>query len=362
MNAQWIDHPGALDRRAPARVVGLDTEFMRRNTYFLKLALVQAADTDSTWLLDPLAYDVGADVRDLVGGATVVMHSASEDLEALLPFLDATPLDLFDTQIAAAMCGLGAGLGYQKLVATLLGIDIAKGETRSDWLQRPLTASQLDYAAQDVLHLAAVHARLAEELDKRGRLAWLADDCRRLVERAQERLTTPDPEPQRAFPSAADWPADAQVRLRRVLLWREANARALDKPKPWILDDGHALDLSMHPPATSGELFDQVRGQRALRGPQRAELLDLLARPIDAAERETLAPIPARPSNAVRHATDAMRGVVNNAATRLDLPPGLLAPRRLLEEYAGTGVWPHALQGWRHEILHVDLAPLLPAA
>ena len=123
MNAAWIDHPDSLPGSPGSGALGLDTEFMRRNTYFPKLALVQAALAGTGWLLDPLAYDAGADVRALVGGRVCVMHSAGEDMEALAPLLDGTPLALFDTQIAAAMCGMGPGLSYQKLVASVLGID-----------------------------------------------------------------------------------------------------------------------------------------------------------------------------------------------------------------------------------------------
>ncbi|HEX7348695.1 MAG TPA: HRDC domain-containing protein [Rhodanobacteraceae bacterium] len=361
MHAAWIDHAGAWPLPATAEPVALDTEFMRRNTFFPKLALVQAACAGSTALVDPLAYDISADLRTLVTGRVAIMHSASEDLEALTPLLGDVTLQLFDTQIAAALCGMGAGLSYQKLVASVLGIDIPKDETRSDWLQRPLTAGQLEYAAQDVAHLAGLHDFLAAELARRGRSAWHAEDCARLVARAQEHHATIDSQPQRSLSGAADWPADAQARLRRVLQWRDAAARSLDKPRPWILDDAHALALAHTPPATPEELFARVRGQRALRGPQRAELLDLLQAPVSADEQAATQPIAPAPKGAAKHAVDAMRNVVQAAATKLDLPPGLLCPRRLIEEFAVTRHWPRGLEGWRAGILQADLMPLLPA-
>jgi ribonuclease D len=359
MSATWIDHAGRLPALPARGVLGLDTEFMRRNTYFPRLALVQAALADECWLLDPLAYDAAGDVRALVGGRLCVMHSASEDMEALARLLDGTPLTLFDTQIAAALCGMGSGLSYQKLVASVLGVDIPKDETRSDWLQRPLTASQLEYAAQDVAHLDALHEKLSAELQRRDREAWHAEDCARLAQRAQRDPVQIDPQPQRGFRSASDWPAEARVRLKRVLLWRDEAARTLDRPRPWILDDANALTLSLQPPAGSGELFERVKGQRALRGPQRSELLALLQAAAAPEELAALAPIPAAPKGETRRAVDAMREVVQSEAFNLDIPPGLLCPRRLIEEFAVTRIWPEGLNGWRAAVLQAKLTPLL---
>ena len=359
MSASWIDHAGSLPALPDGGVLGLDTEFMRRNTYFPKLALVQAALAGECWLLDPLAYDAAADVRTLVGGRLCVMHSASEDMEALAPLLDGTPLALFDTQIAAALCGMGPGLSYQKLVAGVLGIDIPKDETRSDWLQRPLSASQLEYAAQDVAHLATLHEKLSAELQRRGRDAWHAEDCARLAQRAHRDPAQVDPQPQRGFRSASDWPAEARARLKRVLLWRDEAARTLDRPRPWILDDATALSLSQQPPASSGELFERVKGQRALRGPQRAELLALLQASSTPEELDAMQPIAPAPKGETRRAVDAMRDVVQAEAIKLDIPPGLLCSRRLIEEFTVTRVWPEGLNGWRAAVLEAKLTPLL---
>lgn len=362
MSADWIDHPGTITVPADHAPLGLDTEFMRRSTFYPKLALVQVAHADTRWLIDPLAFDAGADLRALVAGRACVMHSASEDLEALAPLLGDVQLQLFDTQIAASLCGMGPGLSYQKLVAAVLGIDLPKDETRSDWLQRPLTPSQLDYAEQDVAHLAAVHANLVDELARRDRLAWHAEDCARLVQRARRNHAQADTQPQRGFPGAAEWPRERQDRLRRVLLWRDATARTLDKPRPWVLDDAHALALSERPPADANELYARVQGQRALRGPQRAELLAILHAAAAPDDLATLAVIPASPKGERRRAAEAMRDAVNAIATELDLPAGLLCPRRLIEEYLATQQWPEGLQGWRRGLLEAKLSALLPPA
>ena len=358
----WIDTPTALaswlDARAMPQLIGLDTEFMRTNTFTPRLALVQLCVDGHIALLDiprlgqpePLITQL-LDARDLC-----VMHSAGEDLEALASMLPRGPAALFDTQIAAAMAGLGFGLSYQKLVLLLIGVDVPKGETRSDWLLRPLSAAQLEYAAQDVVWLPRLHEILVEKLGALGRLEWLAEDCRTLVERAN---TQPDPEPQRAFRGAADWPLERQALLRRMLIWRDARARTLDKPKPWILDDAHALQLASQPPRDGSELFERTKGLRALRGPQRQELLDLLLAPLTDADL-AFAPIPAPLDLEQRRAMAAMKDTIVAIAAELGMPEGLLCARRHLESLLTERAWPTALNGWRRPILHDALMTQMP--
>jgi len=351
---EWIDSPAALAAwiaaQPPHRIIALDTEFMRTDTFRPKLALVQAKLGGSIALLDSPALGDHAPLTAQLRNAQMlcVMHSASEDLEALAEILPAGPAALFDTQIAAALCGLGAGLSYQKLVALLLGIDLPKAETRSDWLKRPLSAAQLDYAAQDVAHLSEVHVQLAAKLDALGRSAWLAEDCRRLVDKV--RRAEPDTQPQRAFRGASDWPRERQALLRRVLLWREASARTLDKPRSWILDDARALNFVNEPPRDGNDLFERSKGLRALRSAQRHELLDLLAAPLTPDELD-IAPIPAPFTTAEKRLINTLRDDVAAIAAKHDLPEGLLCPRRHLETLVGDRQWPAALEGWRRELL-----------
>jgi ribonuclease D len=358
--AEWIDRQDALDRLLdnPSTRIGLDTEFMRIDTFLPKLALVQVEIDGRIGLLDPLADLDLAPLAALLGDAArpCVMHSASEDLEALATRHCALS-HLFDTQIAAAFSGLGAGLGYQKLVGTLLGVDLPKAETRSDWLRRPLSAQQLEYAAQDVVHLPALHAELSSRLQTRGYLAWFAQDCERLLERARQR--EPDAQPQQALRGAADWPRERQALLRRLLLWRDRTARAIDRPRPWLLDDAHALDLSARPPTDADALAERTRGLRALRSAQRTELLEVLQQPLSPDEME-FAPIAPAPSPREKAAINAMKDVVAARAKELDLPEGLLCARRHLEALLATGRWPASLEGWRRDVLHDALVARLP--
>ncbi|HWU76014.1 MAG TPA: ribonuclease D [Rhodanobacter sp.] len=363
-HAEWIDHRDALQAwlaEVPAdAAIGLDTEFMRRNTFYPQLALLQLGWNGRHALIDPLAFDIGDALQPLLGNgpAITVMHSASEDLETLAPLLPGGPHILFDTQIAAAFVGMGLGISYRALVAELAGVDLDKGETRSDWMQRPLTASQCSYAALDVVYLKTIHEQLAERLQQRGRSAWHAEDCSRLKQRASHR--DGEPQPQRAMRGAAEWQRPAQALLRRVLLWRDRSARRLDVPRPWLIDDTLAMSLAHQPPASLAELEQRCRGQRALRAAQRSELFELLVPAVTAEEMTATAAIPAHPHGEAKQALGAMKQLVDTCAGELDLPPGLLCPRKILEEYVVTAEWPDFLGGWRHEVLHDRLAALLP--
>lgn len=362
--AEWIDHRGALEQwLAPlpaGALLGMDTEFMRRNTFYPQLALLQLGHEGRYALIDPLAFEIDDALQLWLidGDAISVMHSASEDLETLAPLLPGGPRQLFDTQIAAAFVGLGLGISYRALVAELVGVDLDKGETRSDWMQRPLTESQRLYATLDVVHLQSIHEQLAERLAQRDRSDWHAQDCERLKRRAAQREG--DAQPQRGLRAAADWPAERIARLRRVLLWRDTTARALDRPRPWLLDDALALSLAEHPPGRAAELDTRTRGQRALRSAQRAELFELLQQSVTEADVAATAAIPAHPQGEAKKALGAMKAKVDAIAAQLDLPGGLLCPRKALEEYAVTAQWPDLLEGWRRDVLHDQLAPLLP--
>jgi ribonuclease D len=361
--ADWIAERSELEQwladLSSGAVLGLDTEFMRRHTFYPQLALLQLGLKERYALVDPLAFDIGTTLQPLESASVItLMHSASEDLETLSPWLPLGPRVLFDTQIAAAFVGMGLGLSYRALVAELVGVELDKGETRSDWLQRPLTASQYDYATLDVVYLEAIYYSLAERLAQRDRTAWHAEDCERLKRKSCPREG--DPQPQLAYRNAAEWPRKQQALLRRILLWRDATARRLDKPRPWLLEDALVLNITQQPPQTLDELEQRCAGQRALRSQQREELFELLQPRVTAEEIDATANIPPFPQGKTKPALAAMKQCVDILAAQLDLPPGLLCSRRVLEELVVTARWPEALEGWRRGVLYDRLTNLLP--
>ncbi len=362
MNHTFVAHPDELAehlaRWADTELLALDTEFIRERTWWAQLALVQmTAPGHDVLLVDPTVTGIPELLRALIGNPAIVkiMHSASEDIQALQHGCNALPAPLFDTQIAAALCGLGAGMGYQKLVETQLGIVLPKSETRSDWLHRPLSPAQLVYAADDVLHLHALHALLRDKLRELGRETWLAEDCARLLANASSE--TPEPYPHLVLRGAQYLDADAQALLCRLLRWREVQARAGDRPKGWILDNELAVALARKPPidarAFHAFLDTQPKSPRKLR----SELWDALATSLSAEERDV--PLVQPPDGAQKKILRALQDAVAAEAARLQLDAGTLASRRMLEALLDGNNWPAALGGWRRPILEPLLRPIL---
>nr|WP_280518402.1 ribonuclease D [Pseudoxanthomonas spadix] len=356
----WIDTADALRahlQQLPAWV-GMDTEFIREKTFWPQLALVQIAIGDRILLVDPLVPGINQALAPLLSNPDVVkvMHSASEDLVALGWACGTQPSPLFDTQIAAALAGVGGGLGYQKLVAEITGVPLAKGETRSDWLRRPLSAAQLEYAADDVTHLGAIYQALSARLDALGRSAWLAADCARMVAQASD--AGGERWPHLSMRSAQFVDADAQRRLLRLLRWREAQARASDRPRSWILDNELALTLARNPPASRQALTRWLEQQPKAPRKLADAIWEALSTPL---EDEAEAPL-AKATDQDKQRLKKLQDAVARQAAALGLPDGILASRRWLEALMERGQWPAALSGWRREQLEEVLAPLLPPA
>ncbi|WP_240922044.1 HRDC domain-containing protein [Oleiagrimonas sp. C23AA] len=362
-SADWIDNAAQLGdwlAAVPAEApLGIDTEFMRRNTFYPQLALLQLGAADRYALVDPTQFDAGPALSQALSRhlGPRIMHSPSEDFEALAPLLPRGLGHFFDTQLAAAMCGYGLGLSYRALVLQFCGMELDKGETRSDWLQRPLTASQQAYATLDVVYLEPIQQALQTRLESLGRTAWLEEDCQRMLHRAAQ---SGDEQPQREFRGAAEWSRENQALLRRILLWRDRTARELDTPRPWLFEDAMAMSMVSDRPQTDSELAAITRGRRALRGAQRRELMAQLQTPISAEDVDATASIPPAPQDAQKRAVAAMKREVDTLAQELDLPAGLLCPRKAIERIAITGEWPETFDGWRGPLLRERLAPLLP--
>lgn len=359
----WINSPELLRERIaqPPAVIGMDTEFIRERTYWPQLALVQIAldeSDDGILLVDPLVPGMPEALAPLLAnpGVIKVMHSASEDLVAFKHTCGVLPASLFDTQIAAALAGIGGGLGYQKLVQAQIGVAVDKGETRSDWLRRPLSPAQLQYAADDVRHLHALHRQLGEALDSLGRTPWLAEDCTRLV----AGVANDDGErwPHLPLRSAQFLDRDAQIRLLRLLRWREAHARHSDKPRSWILDNELAAVIARQNPADAQAMRSLLEATPKAPRSLCDALLQALTTPLADEADAPLACGDDRDKKQLR----AMQDTVATLAAELGLPDGLLASRKWLEALQDGQDWPGALSGWRRSVLEPRLESLLSPA
>src|SRR5690606_30470791 len=182
--SKWRDLP----------VLALDTEFIRVDTFYPKLGLIQVCDGIASYLLDPLKLTDWQAFINLLSSHSVtkVFHSCSEDLVVFAELFHQVPYPLFDTQKAAAFLGMGYSVSYQNLVKQILDIDVEKGETRSDWLQRPLSQQQITYAALDVAYLPQIVTILREQLQQRGYLEWFEAECRDMVTLASANIQQDD--------------------------------------------------------------------------------------------------------------------------------------------------------------------------
>jgi ribonuclease D len=344
--------------------VYLDTEFVRTRTYFAQPGLVQVgeAGNEEIALVDPIALeDLSALAPLLAGGRTIkVLHSGAEDLALLHQVSGAIPRPVFDTQIAAAYCGLGASPGYHALVREMLGIELAKGETRSDWTRRPLSEGQLRYAAEDVAHLPALHAALAGLLAERGMSGWAEEDFEALS--APERFEAIPPDAYRRAKGAAHLaPRDLEV-FRRLWKWREGVAMALDRPRGRVVPDEIVVAIATRRPSSRAALaaLDGIAGGFVRRHGD--EVLAIVGE-AQAADPGAL-PLPLGPGSERRGIVDRLRELVRGRAEALDIPPELLASRRQIEALvveAGAGR-ALALGGWRREALGGELDALLELA
>ena len=359
--SHWISNPDELRDRLAAALpatgarVGLDTEFVRERTWWPQLALVQIAVGDALLLVDPLAPGITEALAPLLADTAVlkVMHSASEDLIAFKHACGVVPAPLFDTQVAAALTGVGAGVGYQRLVQETLGVALSKGETRSDWLRRPLSPAQLEYAIDDVRHLFALHDQLDARLSQLDRRAWLDEDCARMV--ANARRDELERWPHLSMRAVQFLDAAGQTRLLRLLRWRDAYARDTDRPRNWILDGELATALARNPPLDLAALQRQLDATPKSPRSLAAAILQALQTPLP---DEADAPAP-RSDERDKAALRRLQEAVAARSAALGLPDGVLASKRWVEALLDGDDWPGPLSGWRRAQLEPALAPLL---
>ncbi len=351
----------AADQWQACSAVAVDTEFMCTDTFFPKLALIQLCDGHHTWLIDPLAVTDPQPLIALLTNRKIlkVLHSCSEDLEVLRHALGCLPAPLFDTQVAAALTGYGFSRGYSALVGDLCGVQLSKQETRSDWLKRPLSKAQLDYAALDVLYLLPMYEQLTENLGKRGRAHWMDEEMATLegtaaapqqVEKYYQRIK-------------GAWRLDRRGVgvLQQLAAWREGEARLRNRPRNWIVADKALLEIAAARPLTYGGLAAlELVGQKVL-DRYGGRMLDMVAAVVEQSADglpETLPKSLPRESGAL---LNRCREQVQAVATELGLAAEMLARKVDMEQLvrsqrAGMAKLPAPLDtGWRRGVIGEQL-------
>jgi ribonuclease D len=260
---RYIDTPGQLQEFC-AEMSGkpwlaVDTEFVREKTYYPQLCLVQVCDGETVACIDPIAITELSPLLSLLNdpGILKVFHAAGQDLELFYHLGKRVPAPVFDTQLAAALAGHGDQIGYANLVSAMLGVQLDKAHTRSDWARRPLSAQEIAYAADDVIYLASLYTKLEAELRQRHRLTWLEADFAELTD-PRRFNASPDDAWERVGGAQRLRPAQLKT-LRSLAAWREATARQLNRPRKWILADDLLLDISRRQPASIEDL-KRIRG------------------------------------------------------------------------------------------------------
>lgn len=242
------------DRLSQTEFVTVDTEFMRETTYWAKLCLVQVAGPDEAACIDPLAPGINLKpLYDLLSNPKVlkVFHAGRQDLEIFYTATTQVPTPIFDTQIAAMVCGFGDQVGYETLVSKLAGAHLDKSQRFTDWSQRPLTERQVKYALGDVTHLRKVYLALSKKLEKSGRLPWLQEETDVLTAPSTYRVEPR--ESWRRIRARTRAPRLLCV-LRELSAWRELTAQAMDMPRQRVAKDDALLELAASMPVTADDI------------------------------------------------------------------------------------------------------------
>jgi ribonuclease D len=327
----------------------VDTEFHRERTYAPRLALLQLAWSGGCAVVDPLSVDVASLRAVLEGPGTAVLHAAGQDLEVLLRACGTVPSSLFDTQVAAGFLGFSTP-SLATLLDRVLGLPLPKGDRLTDWLRRPLTTGQLDYAVADVAWLLPVTDALVAELDATGRRPWVEEEVELIRTRSR---TMPDPD--------LAWLRLKEARSLRgrsrgvaaaVAAWRERRAASLDIPARQVLPDLAVLGIAGAMPKSIGALR-AVRGvdERHLRGGAGDALLAAIAAGRELPEAATGEPRRDDVERDLRPAVALVAAWVAQLGRDLRIDPSLLATRGDLAAFLNGDADARLASGWRATLI-----------
>jgi len=340
-----------------AEFITVDTEFMREQTYWPKLCLIQVASDDVEAIVDPLAPDLDlAPLWALMAdpGIMKVFHAARQDIEIVHILAGKVPHPVFDTQVAAMVCGFGESISYINLVKKVTGADLDKSSRFTDWSRRPLSERQLVYALGDVTHLRDIYRYLKKELETTGRASWLDE----------EMATLTAPETYEQHPDQAWRRLKLKVRNRKALAvlmelaaWREETAQSQDVPRQRIIRDDALYDIANQSPTT----VEQLGSLRSLSDgfARSSRARDIIAAVRRGVERDlsTVPPLSqGQPLSAEATATlELLKVLLKSAAARHRVAPRLIADSGDLERLAREDE-PDvaALTGWRRQLFGED--------
>ncbi len=360
-SVNWVSGNEALAETVAGwgNVIALDTEFMRTDTFFPLPGLYQVNAGGNIYLLDPLTIDDWSGFVELLENpqVVVVMHACGEDLELMRHHMGAVPTSVFDTQVAHAFLSTDFSTSYARLVAELLGIDLAKHETRSDWRARPLTDEQVHYASEDVEYLPRLYQQLLDGLRNTGREGWFSEV---MSERGRYQPGDPD---QHYRNNKRAWRLDGEdlAVLQRLTAWRERCAMAEDVPRKRIVWDEHLLEF-----AKLTELTEDAVRETVPRSIARRYTEPLISEHQLGRSDEPLPRLEQPLSSRQAQISKQLREVARNCAEKLGFSPELLARKRDIEgcirAFAASGKLSNDYQGWRSELVAREFLKILEAS
>lgn len=342
-----------------AKVIAVDTEFLRERTYFPKLCLVQVAVGDDIAAIDPILIDDLAPLAAVFEDPSVtkVFHACGQDLEVLLDGMGVACAPVFDTQLAAAFLGLRQQVSYASLVESYCGVRLPKAESLTDWSRRPLDPEQLTYAEDDVRYLPGIYERMMTELVERDRLSWVAPEMEALCDPSRIRR---DPrEAFRRLRRAGSLTRRQLAIAREVCAWREDTAARRDLPRKWVASDEVIVEVCKRTPSTLDRLR-RIRGTDQIGERDGRALLEAVARGTACpAEECPKVDRHVRPSAEAEGVVDLMYAVLRLVSERSGVATQLIATRDDLLDFMQDHDSSPLASGWRHELAGSTLERLL---
>ncbi|MDH5488773.1 MAG: ribonuclease D [Rhodospirillaceae bacterium] len=343
---------------ANERFITVDTEFMRENTYWPILCLVQVAGTEAEGAIDVMAPGIDlAPLFDLMKNKNIlkVFHAARQDMEIFYHLMGSLPAPIFDSQVAAMVCGFGDQVSYENLISKLTKARIDKSSRFTDWSRRPLSEKQISYALSDVTHLRDAYRKLEKNLEKTGRAGWLDAEMDILTSPA-----TYEADPMQAHKRIKTRGAKprAMAILKELAAWREIEAQRRDMPRGRILRDDALVEIALHAPATA-EALGRTRGlsERVANGNMGREIIEAIKRGQAVPDDELPKPQKRQemPSG-TGPVTELMKVLLKLKCEEQDVAQKLVASSSDIEKIAAFGEESGvgALEGWRFELFGRD--------
>lgn len=342
----------ALSVISQGTMFAIDTEFLREKTYYPQLCLIQIAGNHIHFAIDPIAGEL--DLSPLWAlmadeQITKVFHAGRQDIEIFYHMTGDVPHGIFDSQIAAMVCGLGDQVGYDKLVQHFLGKVIDKSSRFTDWSKRPLSDKQISYALDDVIHLEKIYPMLVAQLEKEDKLSWIADEAKILG--AIETYAVDPQETYKRIKIRTNKPVILN-RLKHLAAFRETQCQIKDLPRGRFLKDETLMDLAATAPKTP-EALSKIRGiGNQKNGWLASQLLKVIAA-ADSADKDSWPQLPARTrtERAPAAVLELLRVLLKHVCEDAAVAPRLIASASDLELLAvSDDTSQPVLQGWRYEV------------